>query len=92
MLWPVGKSRGLTDPVIVDPIVVDIGLVGEGWPSTQYKGVLLDGFHGLGQVNRQEAAGHFLVRLSLGVMLLATKVAQVSYKQLAATHATTVIV
>src|SRR5262249_17061551 len=38
----VGEARGLADAVVVDPVVGDVGLVGEGGPGAEHKGKLLD--------------------------------------------------
>src|SRR5467141_3541984 len=38
----VGEAGGLADAVIVDPVVVDVRLVGEGGPGAEHKGKLLD--------------------------------------------------
>src|SRR6516162_7386398 len=34
----VGEAGGLTDTVVVDPVVGDVGLVGEGGPSAEHEG------------------------------------------------------
>src|SRR5215471_17052144 len=38
----VRKTGGLADAVIVDPVVGDVGLVGEGGPGAEHKRKLLD--------------------------------------------------
>src|SRR5258707_14018451 len=38
VVWTVGEAGGLADAVVVDPVVVDVGLVGEGGPGAEHKG------------------------------------------------------
>src|SRR6266481_1380768 len=50
----VGEAGGLTDAVVVDPVVVDVRLVGEGGPGAEHEGELLDRLYRLGEVDRHE--------------------------------------
>ena len=86
------EARGLADPVVVDPIVGDVGLVGERRPSAEHERILTHGLHGLRQVDGHESARHLGVGLGLGVVLGAPEVAQVLGQQLTAAHATAVVV
>ena len=47
----IGEAGGFTDAVVIDPIVVDVGLIGEGGPGAEHEWVLLNGLHGLGQID-----------------------------------------
>src|SRR6266550_9015063 len=42
VVGPVGEASGLADAIVVDPVVVDVGLVGEGGPGAEHEGELLD--------------------------------------------------
>ena len=48
MVGTIGKSCGLTNTIVIDTIVGDVRLFGEGWPGTEHKGVLTNSFHGFG--------------------------------------------
>src|SRR5262249_437688 len=50
--------------VVIDPVVGDIRLVGEGGPGAEHKGKLLDGLDRLGEVDRHEPPRHLLLRLT----------------------------
>src|SRR5437868_2093316 len=67
----VGEAGGLADAVVVDPVVGDVGLVGEGGPGAEHEGELLDRLYRLGEVDRHEPPRHLRVGLFLGVVLLA---------------------
>src|SRR5438270_7189530 len=80
----VGEAGGLADAVVVDPVVVDVRLVGEGGPGTEHKGELLDCLDRLGKVDRHEPPRHLPVGLFLRVVLSATELPQAPGQQLAA--------
>src|ERR1700704_4626630 len=42
VVWTVGEAGGLADAVVVDPVVGDVRLVGEGGPGAEHEGKLLD--------------------------------------------------
>ena len=90
--WPVREVRGFANAVVIDAVVGDVGLVGKGRPGAQHKRILPDGFNRFREVDRHEATRHLGVRFSLGVVLLAAKIAQIPGQQFTATHATTVVV
>ena len=92
VLGTVGEAGGLADAVVVDPVVGDVRLVGEGGPGAEDEGKLLDRLHRLGEIDRHEPPRHLFVGLFLRVVLLATEVAQVLGEQLAAAHAAAVVV
>src|SRR5580704_16259741 len=77
MVGTVGETGGLADAVVVDPVVVDVRLVGEGRPSAEHKGKLLDRLYRLGEVVRHEPPRHLRVGLFLGVVLCAPEIPQV---------------
>src|SRR5260370_27265699 len=83
----VGKAGGLADTVIVDTVVVDVRLVGEGGPGTEHEGELLDRLYRLGEVDRHEPPRHLRVRFVLGVGLRAPEAAPVLCGPRAAAHA-----
>jgi hypothetical protein len=58
MIGAVGKAGRLADAVVVDPIIGDVRLLGEGGPSAEHEGELLDRFHRLGKVDRHESLRH----------------------------------
>src|SRR5258707_8203001 len=87
VVWTVGEAGGLADAVVVDPVVVDVGLVGEGGPGAEHEGKLLDCLYRLREVDRHEAPRHLPVGLFLRVVLRAPEVPQVFGEQLAAAHA-----
>src|SRR5205085_11553075 len=92
VVWTIGEAGGLADAVVVDPVVVDVRLVGEGGPGAEHEGKLLDRLYRLGEVDRHEPARHLRVGFLLGVVLRAPEVAQVLGEQLAAAHAAAVVV
>ena len=92
MVRTVGKHGGLTDAVVIDAVVRDVGLIGEGRPGTQDEGILLDGLEGFGEIDRHEPARHLGVGFGLGVVLLASEVPQVLRQQLPASHAPGIVV
>ena len=92
MVRTVGEAGGLADAVVVDPVVVDVRLVGEGGPGAEHEGKLPDGLHRLGKIDRHEPPRHLPVGLGLRVVLLATEVPQVPGEQLTAAHAAAVVV
>src|SRR6516225_10004597 len=47
----VGEAGGLANTVVVDPVVGDVGLVGEGEPSAEHERKLLDWLERLGEVD-----------------------------------------
>src|SRR5215216_5517848 len=50
VLATVGEAGGLADAVVIDPVVGDVRLVGEGGPGAKNKGELPDGLHRLGEI------------------------------------------
>ena len=88
----IGEAGGFTNAVVLDPIVVDVGLIRKGRPGTKNEGVLFNGLHGLGQINRHETARHFFLCFRFGVLLLATKVPEVSSQQFPTTHPPAVVI
>src|SRR5438067_3386128 len=59
------EAGGLADAVIVDPVVGDVGLVGEGRPGAEHERKLLDCLDWLGEVDRHEPPRHLRVGLFL---------------------------
>jgi hypothetical protein len=88
----IGETGGLAEAVVIDPVVGDVGLVGEGGPCAEHKRKLLDCLDRLGEVDRHEAPRHLRVGLFLGVVLLAPEITQVLRQQLAAAHPPAVVV
>ena len=92
MVGTVGEAGGLAHAVVVDPVVGDVRLVGEGGPGAEHEGKLLDRLHWLGQIDRHEPPRHLPVGLFLRVVLRAPEVPQVLGEQFAAAHAAAVVV
>ena len=78
MVGAVGEAGGLADAVVIDPVVGDVGLVGEGGPGAEHEGELLDRLHRLGEVDRHEPPRHLPVGPFLRVVLSPPEVPQVS--------------
>src|SRR3546814_17635295 len=66
---PEGEALRFADAIVVDAVIGDIGLVGEGGPGGEPEGILLERLHRLWQVDRHETARHFRVCLFLAVLM-----------------------
>src|SRR5258708_21926328 len=77
----VGEAGGLADTIIVDTVVVDVRLVGEGGPGAEHEGELLDRLYRLGEVDRHETAGHLSARFFPRVVRRAPRSAPGSWEQ-----------
>src|SRR5215467_654780 len=58
VVWTISKAGGLADAVVIDPVVGDVGLVGEGGPGAEHERELLDGLDRPGEVDRHEPPRH----------------------------------
>ena len=92
VLGPVRKTRCFAYAIVVDPIVGDVGLIGERGPCAEDERVLADGFHRFCEVDGHEPLGHLCVRLCFGIVLFPAKVAEILGEQFATSHSATVIV
>ena len=77
MVGAIGESCGLTDTIVVDTIVGDVWLVGEGRPGTEYKGILAYSLHRLSKIDRHKSPRHLRVGLFLSIVLFAAEVTEV---------------
>ena len=92
MIRTMGETGGLADPIVIDAVIGDVRLVGEGGPGAEHEGVLAHGFHRLRKVDRHEPPRHLLVGLFLRVVLLAPEVSKVLGQQFTAPHAAAVVI
>ena len=77
MLRSIGKAGGLTNSIIVDPIIINVGLIRKRRPSAKHKWILLDCFHRLCKINGHKPTRHLLISLLRRVVLLSTKIPEV---------------
>ena len=92
VILTIGEPSCLAHSIIVDPVIVDVGLIRKRWPGAEHEWILLHRHHGFGKINRHKPTRHQLVYFRFGIAHSPAEVAKIFQQQFSAANSATIIV